>query len=154
MAGLTGFEPVNDWIKTSCVRPLHHRPINGGTVGNWTPTFHLSSHRDINPTALPWATVPEMVGPVGFEPTAKPLWVVCSNRWATGPENKIHRIGRYSYYGLCGTRLTVTSRSPCFYALRVFASYGHENAIELTESIFRLPRTLAHAVFLLSTPPV
>ena len=30
MAGLTGFEPVNDWIKTSCVRPLHHRPINGG----------------------------------------------------------------------------------------------------------------------------
>jgi hypothetical protein len=35
-----------------------------------------------------------------------------------------------------------------------FASYGHENAIELTESIFRLPRTLAHAMLLLSASPV
>ena len=27
MAGSAGFEPANDWIKTSCVRPLHHEPI-------------------------------------------------------------------------------------------------------------------------------
>jgi hypothetical protein len=30
MAGLAGFEPASGGIKTRCVRPLHHRPINGG----------------------------------------------------------------------------------------------------------------------------
>lgn len=25
--GSAGFEPANDWIKTSCVGPLHHEPV-------------------------------------------------------------------------------------------------------------------------------